>query len=748
MINKIIHRIKFSFLRRINTDLYNKAVEKQLEIEHQKKDSKRLRDLKLFEDSLSIYNEPIIKVINMNANDVCNSKCVMCRIWNQEKKYEVTPEDVLTILKDPLYKNIEHIGVTGGEPTLREDLPKLYEAIFKALPNIKGVSSITNCINHKDVIDRYEKVIEVCKKYNKNFSMMISLDGVGQVHERVRRVKGNFESAMIVYNHFKNKGIEIATGTTISRINVWDIDETLDFLIENNMYGRFRIAELINRLYNDDAKGIIRNFTEDETYNLVLFFHKLILRFEQTDSFKRTYKSIINMLLGGDRLIGCPYRYNGLVLNSRGEIAYCAPKSKIIGNALNNSSLRIYKDNLSEKERIFEENCANCIHDYHSALTYKEELISQEKNKWERVFTLKGTQIQHDFSKISPLTIKEKQAFITGWYGTETVGDKAILGQIINDLRQLEGDDLHIIISAIYPFIVERTCKELRLENVSVVDVYSKDFVAAAKGSSTTIMGGGPLMDLDALALPLIAFQTAKENNKKTIIYGCGLGPLIKDDSIVAVKKILELADDIKLRDTESAKLANDWLKNKKQIEIYGDPAKKYLAKYKNLNPESPKDKTIRCFLRDWTYEYGKGKYSYEEFVKEKELFEQGIANLIISKAKEINAQTVIFEHMHNFVVGNDDRDFSRYFIKKYLSNVDFEVTYNKHLSTVDSIATAMKSSSLNICMRFHSVLFAHTLETNFLAIDYTLGGKILSYLRDNNALTNLITKDQLIHID
>jgi hypothetical protein len=56
-----------------------------------------------------------------------------------------------------------------------------------------------------------------------------------------------------------------------------------------------------------------------------------------------------------------------------------------------------------------------------------------------------------------------------------------------------------------------------------------------------------------------------------------------------------------------------------------------------------------------------------------------------------------------------------------------------------------MQSSELNICMRFHSVLFAETLKTNFLALDYTLGGKIAAYISENSESKNLLTINQLI---
>ncbi len=90
-------------------------------------------------------------------------------------------------------------------------------------------------------------------------------------------------------------------------------------------------------------------------------------------------------LLGGKRTIGCPYHQKGININAKGELAYCAPKSKIIGNAIEESSAIIYKDNLDEKKRILTEECNDCIHDYHSSITYKEQ-IEVYKDKFQKKF--------------------------------------------------------------------------------------------------------------------------------------------------------------------------------------------------------------------------------------------------------------------------------------------------------------------------------------------------------------------------
>ncbi|GAB1462912.1 polysaccharide pyruvyl transferase family protein [Pedobacter sp.] len=680
------------------------------------------------------------EVINFNANDICNSKCTMCNIWQQKQDNEITPEEFQALLKDPLYQNVKHIGITGGEPTLREDLHLLYEAAIKALPNIQGLSIITNAIQKDQVIERIEKVIETCRAYNKQFSMMVSLDGYGKVHDEVRGRPGNFDSAMAVIHYFNEKGLTVATGTTISKVNVWDVEELLHFFQKTEHYGRFRVAEFIKRLYNDDRNTVIRNFDDEEIYQLQLFFFKLITVYEKDPTYQRTYKSIINVLSGGNRLIGCPYHSEGVVVSSRGELAYCAPKSNFIGNGITESSLSLYKNNKIEKNRIKSENCDDCIHDYHYRETFSEIKRRIYDSLWPRFYGIDSK--WHNIHKLIsrfPITNKQKTVFIVGWYGTETVGDKAILAGIVQELIEKYGK-INLYIGSLYPFITERTIKELDIL-ATVVDVWKKDFIRACKSSDLIIMGGGPLMDLEVLSVPLKAFQLGKIYHKTNIVYGCGIGPLFDKRYEDAVKKILSLSDQIMVRDEKSKLIAEEWTNNSKQIKLSGDPSKVYL---KSLHQEFPQRNIISCYLRDWTYEYSRD-LTPEEFLVKKKDFELGIANFIKKKALEMQVDEIRLEHMHNFVIGNDDRDFSRYFIENYFNDFQIPITYNKYLSTVASISTCMQSSKLNICMRFHSVVFAHSFNTNFIALDYTKGGKIKNYLIDENQMDNYLSVDNII---
>jgi MoaA/NifB/PqqE/SkfB family radical SAM enzyme len=215
--------------------------------------------------------------INMNANDICNSKCVMCNIWKQTKDFEFSPEQLQTILSDPLYRKVKYVGITGGEPTLRDDLPELYHSCIKALPSLVHLSIITNGIKDEAALSRILKIKKLCDQHSISFSAMVSLDGVGAMHDQHRGRQGNFDSVIRLNDELKNKGIDVSFGCTVTKGNLYGLNELLAFTKAHQMKGRFRIGEFINRLYiTEEENGAeIRNFVKEETYYLQNFFHQL-----------------------------------------------------------------------------------------------------------------------------------------------------------------------------------------------------------------------------------------------------------------------------------------------------------------------------------------------------------------------------------------------------------------------------------------------------------------------------------------
>ena len=169
---------------------------------------------------------------------------------------------------------------------------------------------------------------------------------------------------------------------------------------------------------------------------------------------------------------------------------------------------------------------------------------------------------------------------ILGWYGTETIGDRAILAGIISLLSE-KFKDFDVNLGSLYPFYSKRMIEEdkelYRLLigkdiNFRLFDSkHKKSLEKNIKCSDLLIIGGGPLMDLPELYMLKYAFRYAKRHNKKKFIYGCGVGPLFKDEYQKIVIDIAKLSDGIILRDSVSkknllnyAKKFNEEINNKK----------------------------------------------------------------------------------------------------------------------------------------------------------------------------------------
>ena len=110
---------------------------------------------------------------------------------------------------------------------------------------------------------------------------------------------------------------------------------------------------------------------------------------------------------------------------------------------------------------------------------------------------------------------------VLGWYGSETLGDRAILDGIIYIYSQLF-DSLEVDIGSLFPVLTERTIFEdepfmSRHTNLKVGLFDSRDkkkLKCFIEKSDMVIMGGGPLMDLELIYIIKDAFVYAKKKRK------------------------------------------------------------------------------------------------------------------------------------------------------------------------------------------------------------------------------------------
>ena len=192
----------------------------------------------------------------------CNAKCAMC-FYAQEmdkKQPDLTFDEIKKISETAGQFN--RLWISGGEPTLREDLPEILELFYKN-NHIKDVNIPTNGLKPDRIVEWVKRFRQNCPDCNINVSL--SLDGFGTTHDTQRGVPGNFYKALEtlrkIQENFGDDGKVLKNiATVITKYNINQIEDFMTWV-----YGRFRTSthtiEAARGMTRDDGVKILTEST-------------------------------------------------------------------------------------------------------------------------------------------------------------------------------------------------------------------------------------------------------------------------------------------------------------------------------------------------------------------------------------------------------------------------------------------------------------------------------------------------------
>lgn len=167
---------------------------------------------------------------------MCQSRCKTCGIWKLYKEAPDKREEELSLDEiEQIFAGMGEVyffNISGGEPFLRRDLPQIVEAACKYLkPSV--IHTPTNAIAPPVIEERVTEILEIIKRSGRiiPFTIKPSFDGVGEAHDEVRGVAGNYEKVLDTLSRLKRlqekyPNLEIGLGTIISKFNLNRIAET------------------------------------------------------------------------------------------------------------------------------------------------------------------------------------------------------------------------------------------------------------------------------------------------------------------------------------------------------------------------------------------------------------------------------------------------------------------------------------------------------------------------------------------
>ena len=154
----------------------------------------------------------------------CNNDCAHCYNARERDFPELTAEQWFKVMDDLWALGVPHIIFTGGEATLRDDLPELI-AHAESNGQITGLNTNARRLSDQRYVqtlvdaglDHVQITVESCDE---------------QIHDEMMRAKGAFKQTVQGLKNALNSKLFVMTNTTMLRTNVHTIPDTLDFLAE------------------------------------------------------------------------------------------------------------------------------------------------------------------------------------------------------------------------------------------------------------------------------------------------------------------------------------------------------------------------------------------------------------------------------------------------------------------------------------------------------------------------------------
>ena len=292
--------------------------------------------------------------LTFSVTNLCQSKCRTCLIW---QRYRLHPADVANELTldeiekifASIRKPIYFLNLSGGEPTIRKDLPEIIRAALTTFrPRI--VHMPTNAIAPSRVEQTVRRTLDYMRElgWDHPFTVKPSLDGVGADHDEIRGVPGNYDRVLDTLARLKrlreeHPNLHVELGTVISKFNLHKVDEIAAHVQQLDVDNyRNEIAEQRAEFYNvgdpitpsaDEYAELMKTFKAKVKEDL-----RTKRRFARvTQAFRFVYYDLVSRIIREERqVIPCYGGVSNAHLSSHGELWPCC----VLGDTRSMGNLR------------------------------------------------------------------------------------------------------------------------------------------------------------------------------------------------------------------------------------------------------------------------------------------------------------------------------------------------------------------------------------------------------------------------
>jgi len=270
--------------------------------------------------------KPVYLIIGLTYD--CNSFCRTCFNWEQlrkNKEHELSLEELQKTFAS--MGELLFVVMSGGEPFLRRDLPEVCETLSRK-NHVKQITIPTGAIASELIAKSVQSTLERCP--DTQIVVNLSIDHIGEKHDWIRGVPGNYERAKKTYTLLKPlrdrySNLTVNVHTCLCTYNVDDLDVLFEGVKSDFAGVSFHSFEMLR---GDQPDKSIQAISTDR-------YREVLPKLEQYWSTYRNYDGFLKFVKVYSRRIElavleqetqvrpCHAGYISGVVDARGEVRMC-----------------------------------------------------------------------------------------------------------------------------------------------------------------------------------------------------------------------------------------------------------------------------------------------------------------------------------------------------------------------------------------------------------------------------------------
>ena len=282
--------------------------------------------------------------LNILVTSVCDMRCTHCFFTEElddrpRKKLQMKADEIARI-SETLGGNLGVLGLAGGEPFTRKDLPEIVRAFYEN-NKLDSVYLMSNGQIHPRIFPDVTRILDECPKLN--VTVALGIDGMKEAHEKIRQKEGSWDKAIHTARTLQQMKreqypqLDIQTCTCVMNSNQDTIFEWYDFLkydlkpdkININYirppskdpnelnFDHNRYAKLSQMILDDVKNAALKNNYGGEAgffkAAIDIYMHDLIAKVKETNSIQ----------------MKCYAGTAGAVIYDEGTLSSCENKSEV-----------------------------------------------------------------------------------------------------------------------------------------------------------------------------------------------------------------------------------------------------------------------------------------------------------------------------------------------------------------------------------------------------------------------------------